>query len=237
MAGVPLWVVFSIFTSIFNIAGSTYTISSENRLTTESTTTKDTYWFSDEELASGKAKYDYTVIPKKGGQVICDQLNDSVSNCDILVRVNDNWRHISTKVGRLLWHLTSVEGRVLKVLGHLQEVRGTLHTRPERSAGAGAEAGADHGCEAAHNATRAISEELDTVKNRQVFAGLIATLQLVLFIVYLGVKIVFYTIDKCKKHHEKLAEEELELIETRLQEQRSKRRAAASRTKSIIPQE
>ena len=75
------------------------------------------------------------------------------------------------------------------------------------------------------------------MKNRQVFAGLIVTLQLILFIMYLGVKIVFYTIDKCKKHHEKLAEEELELIETRLQERRSKRRAAASRTKSISPQE
>ena len=75
------------------------------------------------------------------------------------------------------------------------------------------------------------------MKNRQVFAGLIVTLQLILFIMYLGVKIVFYTIDKCKKHPKKLAEEELELIEPRLQERRSKRRAAASRTKSISPQE
>ena len=75
------------------------------------------------------------------------------------------------------------------------------------------------------------------MKNRQVFAGLIVTLQLILFIMYLGVKIVFYTIDKCKKRHKKLAEEELELIEARLEERRSKRRAAASRNKSISPQE
>ena len=88
---------------------------------------------------------------------------------------------------------------------------------------------------AVHNATRAISAELDTVKNRQAAHGLLGTLQLLLFLAYLGVKIVFYTIGKCKKHHEKLAEEELELIETRLQERKSKRRAAASRTKSISP--
>ena len=75
------------------------------------------------------------------------------------------------------------------------------------------------------------------MKNRQAAHGLLGTLQLLLFLVYLGVKIVFYTIDKCKKRHKKLAEEELELIEARLEERRSKRRAAASRNKSISPQE
>ena len=75
------------------------------------------------------------------------------------------------------------------------------------------------------------------MKNRQAAHGLLGTLQLLLFLAYLGVKIVFYTIGKCKRHQEKLAEEELELIETRLQKRKSKRRAAASRTKSISPQE
>ena len=119
------------------------------------------------------------------------------------------------------------------MLGHLQEVRGTLHSRPERSAGAGA----NRVCEAVHNATRALSAELDTVKNRQAVAAAVSTFQLLLFLAYLGVKIVFYTIGKCKRHQEKLAEEDLKLIETRLQERKSKRRAAASRTKSISPQE
>ena len=80
MAGVPLWVIFSLFTNIFNIAGGTYTISSENRFTTKATTTPDVYWFSAEELKSGKAQYNYTISPRKGGRVICDQLNDSVTN-------------------------------------------------------------------------------------------------------------------------------------------------------------
>ena len=125
----------------FSIAQSTYTIANENRVTTEPTTTHKFHWFVDEELRSGKAKYDYTIVPDKGGKVTCDTAEKAVSNCDILVRGNDNWRALAHQVSYLSLHLTSVEERVLEVLGHLQEVRGIPHSRPERSAGAGAEAG------------------------------------------------------------------------------------------------
>ena len=159
--------------SSFSVAQCTYTISSENRLTTEATTTKSFTWFATEKLDSGESKYDYVVVANKGGKIVCNTVEKVVSNCDILVRGNDNWRFVSGRIGRLSLHLTSVEECVLEVLGHLQEVRGTLHSRPERSAGAGAEAAAILVCEAVHKATRAISAELDTVKNRQAAAALV----------------------------------------------------------------
>ena len=146
MAGVLLWVVSS-----FSIAQSTYKIASENRVTTEPTTTNKFHWFVDEELSSGKAKYDYKIVPDKGGKVTCDTAEKAVSNCNLLVRQNDKWASLSSQINFLLRNLRSVERRVLEVLGHLQEDRGTLHSRPERSPGAGAEAGTDLVCEAVHS--------------------------------------------------------------------------------------
>ena len=81
-------------------------------------------------------------------------------------------------------HLTSVEEHVLEVLGHLQEVWGTLHSWPGRSAGA------NRVCNTVHNSTRTLSEELETVKNRQTVTAAISTFQLLLYLAYLGVKIV-----------------------------------------------
>ena len=80
-------------------------------------------------------------------------------------------------------------------------------------------------------------EENETLRKIQAAAAAISVTQLLIVIIYLLVIGVSYLVKRCKKHQKKLAEEELELIETRLQERKSKRRAAASRTKSISPQE
>ena len=80
-------------------------------------------------------------------------------------------------------------------------------------------------------------EENETLRKRQAAVAAISVSQLLIVIIYLLVIGVSYLVKRCKKHQEKLAEEELELIETRLQERKSKRRAAASRTQSISPQE
>ena len=82
-----------------------------------------------------------------------------------------------------------------------------------------------------------LQEDLQTVKGRQAVAAAISVSQLFIFIIYLLVIGVSYLVKRCNKHQKKLAEEELELIETRFQELKSKRRAAASKTKSISPQE
>ena len=67
--------------------------------------------------------------------------------------------------------------------------------------------------------------------------AVIAVFQCVILLAYLGTIGISYLVKCFKKRHKKLAEEELELIEARLQERRSKRRAAALRTKSTSPQE
>ena len=74
-----------------------------------------------------------------------------------------------------------------------------------------------------HNTTRALSKELETVKNRQVVAAANITSQLLLFRVYLGVKIVLYKIKAFKKHQARRNKEELELMESRLASRKAKR--------------
>ena len=82
---------------------------------------------------------------------------------------------------------------------------------------------------AVHNAPRTNSEELDIVKKRQAVAAAISALQFLLFLLYMGVKKAIYTVKKCRKHHARLAEEEIELIESRLENRKAKRRAQAAR--------
>ena len=99
-------------------------------------------------------------------------------------------------------------------------MRGNLHSRPGRSVGGRTV------CKAVSNATRAISEELDIVKNRQAVSAAISVFQLLLFLSYLGTQIVLYTVKKCRKHHAKLAEEEIELMESRLAKRKASRKSA-----------
>ena len=115
------------------------------------------------------------------------------------------------------------EARVLEVLGQLQEVREALHTRKDRSVKAGTV------CEVVQNATSAILEELQTLRNWQAVAAALSTLQLVLFLTYLVVQVVMYAVKKCKKHRERQVKEEVELIGSGLMQQKSKQWAAASR--------
>ena len=90
MAGVFLCLVSSL-----SVAQCTYTMSSENRLTTQATTTKSFTWFATEKLDSGESKYDYVVVANKGGKIVCNTAEKAVSNCDIFVRGNNNRRYIS----------------------------------------------------------------------------------------------------------------------------------------------
>ena len=58
----------------------------------------------------------------------------------------------------------------------------------------------------------------------------ISTFQLVLFLAYLGVKIVLYTIKAVKKHQARRNEEELELMENQLASRKAKPRSIPSIT-------
>ena len=69
------------------------------------------------------------------------------------------------------------------------------------------------------------------MKNRQAVAAALSTFQLLLFLAYLGVKIVLY-IEKCVEKHQAAAlEANLLEMESRLVSRKGKKRSAASRAK------
>ena len=137
------------------------------------------------------------------GEITCDTAEKAVSNCDILLMLKDDTKYIKTVLLTPGRHLTSIEARVLEVLGHLQEVRGTFHPRPGRSVGARTV------WEAVHNTNSAISEELDTLKGRQAASAALQVAQFFLFFGYLLTLSVLYAVKKCKKHRKRQAEKEV----------------------------
>ena len=56
--------------------------------------------------------------------------------------------------------------------------------------------------------------------------------QFFLFVGYLLTLSDFYAVKKCKQHRERQMEEEVELMEQKLQERKAKRRAAAAKAKA-----
>ena len=76
-------------------------------------------------------------------------------------------------------------------------------------------------------------DDLQTVTGRQAASAALQVVQLFLFIGYLLTLSIIYVVRQCKKHRERLAEEEVELIEQKLQERKAKRRAAAAKAKAV----
>ena len=72
-----------------------------------------------------------------------------------------------------------------------------------------------------------LQEDLQTVKGRQAVAAAISVSQLLIVIIYLLVIGVSYLVKCFKKQQEKQLVENLELMESRLQERKNKRRLAA----------
>ena len=83
-------------------------------------------------MASGGSNFTFNA---QTGEITCHTAEKAVSNCDILLWLKDITKYIETVLLTHGQHLTKIEACVLEVLGHLQEVRGTLHSRPGRSAG------------------------------------------------------------------------------------------------------
>ena len=86
------------------------------------------------------------------------------------------------------------------------------------------------------NVTSQLLVDLHVLKGRQAVAGTIQGAQVFMFLAYLSTLFVFYLVKHCKKHHKKVAREEFELLESKLQASRSKRRAAAARAAKQSPQ-
>ena len=79
--------------------------------------------------------------------------------------------------------------------------------------------------------------DLGVLKSRQAVAGAIQGAQVFLFLAYLATIAVCYLVKRCRKHQKEIAKAEFELLETKLQASRSRRRAAAAaRTNKQNPQ-
>ena len=83
-------------------------------------------------------------------------------------------------------------------------------------------------CEVDRNATAQILEELDTLRGRLSAAAVLSVTQLLIVLVYLVVNGILLLVKRCKKHQAKQLEQEVELMENRLQERKTKRRAATA---------
>ena len=90
--------------------------------------------------------------------------------------------------------------------------------------------------QATQNETSQLLTDLQVLKGRQAVAGAVQGTQVFMFLAYLATIAVFYLVRHCRKHQEKVAREEFQLLETKLQASRSKRRAAAARAGKQSPQ-
>ena len=90
--------------------------------------------------------------------------------------------------------------------------------------------------QATQNETSQLLTDLQVLKGRQAVAGAVQGTQVFMFLAYLTTIAVFYLVRHCRKHQEKVAREEFELLETKLQASRSKRRTAAARAGKQSPQ-
>ena len=79
------------------------------------------------------------------------------------------------------------------------------------------------------NATSQLLAELDTLRGRQATSAALQVVKFFLFIGYLLTLATFYLVKQCWMHRERLAEEEVELIEQKLQERKAIRRMAAAK--------
>ena len=70
--------------------------------------------------------------------------------------------------------------------------------------------------------------DLGVLKSRQAVAGAIQGAQVFLFLAYLATIAVCYLVKRCRKHQKEIAKAEFEMLETKLQASRSRRRAAAA---------
>ena len=109
-----------------------------------------------------------------------------------------------------------------------------LHLAAQSAGGGASEAdiGSDAGCNATNAAIGNLATELNVLKGRQTASAALQVIQFLLFAGYLITLAVNYMVKKCKKHSKKRGEETVELLEQKLQERKSRRRAAAARQSS-----
>ena len=82
--------------------------------------------------------------------------------------------------------------------------------------------------EALKNATAQLLGVLNTVRSRQAASSAVQVFMALAFLAYLATIAVCYLVKRCRKHQKEIAKAEFEMLETKLQASRSRRRAAAA---------
>ena len=78
------------------------------------------------------------------------------------------------------------------------------------------------------NTTAQLLEELSIVRSRQAASSAVQAFMALAFLAYLATIAVCYLVKRCRKHQKEIAKAEFEMLETKLQASRSRRRAAAA---------
>ena len=85
------------------------------------------------------------------------------------------------------------------------------------------------------NTTSQLLTDLQTLRGRQAVSGAVQVSQVLMFLAYILTIFVAYMVKYCQEARARHQTQEFELIEARLMESKSKRRAAASRAKNTSP--
>ena len=135
---------------------------------------------------------------------------------DNLLKIADNQDNLQDTLNEVVAEATEVKAQNEQLLVDLADLVKTV--------------------QGTQNVTSQLLVDLHVLKGRQAVAGTIQGAQVFMFLAYLSTLFVFYLVKHCKKHHKKVAREEFELLESKLQASRSKRRAAAARAAKQSPQ-
>ena len=147
----------------------------------------------------------------------------------------DGWKDISSKYQSLLRNgqINSTE----ELASNQEEIESTLKEIVAEAVGVKTQlAELVKVAQATQNLTSQLLTDLQVLKGRQAVGGAVQGTQVFMFLAYLATITVFYLVRHCRKHREKVAREEFELLETKLQATRSQRRAAAARASKQSPQ-
>ena len=155
----------------------------------------------------------------RNGTPFCDSTTQ-YSNCDVLKLVHRSGWMNKRYQERILVDITQLAKVIARqheqVLAALQRASDRMDSQPQGG----------------QNATSQLLAELDTLRGRQAASAALQVVQFFLFIGYLLTLATIYVVKQCRMHRERLAEEEVELIEQKLQERKAKRRVAAAKAKA-----
>ena len=167
---------------------------------------------------SGNPNGEYDRLRRNGTPIY--DCTTQYSNCEVLKLVRGSRWKSNSYQERILVDITQLAKVIARqheqVLAALQRASDRMDSQPQGG----------------QNATSQLLAELDTLRGRQAASAALQVVQFFLFIGHLLTLATIYVVKQCRMHRERLAEEEVKLIEQKLQERKTKRRVAAAKAKA-----